>query len=266
MAKTLVLKNTNFGTNAVATVVFSGVPCEGISFSSDTVVITGYTPTTISYTLSPEDTTDSVTWESSNTDIVTVSDGVLTVIGVGECTVTATCGNFYATASVSVSISYIFDFFEGTSGTVTDGTCTISNASGRVITTGSGAQKADYPFANQSGVSELHYPVLMPKNTASVRISVTSTTYFYNSDATVVKWMKNEDNQGATLQGYIKYLSTETGYNIKSNATKTFAVPEGADVILFQTRLNTSVTTGLTPDQVMTNAGFSMEFLPPVTE
>ena len=60
---------------------------------------------TLVATLSPSNTTEPLRWSSSNTNIATVSnDGVVTSVGDGECTITATCGSYSATCSVTVDL------------------------------------------------------------------------------------------------------------------------------------------------------------------
>ena len=55
-------------------------------------------------TVMPETTTDNtVVWTSSNTDVATVTeDGEVTAVGYGVATITAQCGNVYATCIVNV--------------------------------------------------------------------------------------------------------------------------------------------------------------------
>lgn len=64
---------------------------------------------TLTATLTPENTTDKVTWASSNTSIATVEDGLVTGVynlssdtGMAYATITATCGNYSASYTVCV--------------------------------------------------------------------------------------------------------------------------------------------------------------------
>lgn len=63
---------------------------------SDTIKITA--------TITPENTTDkTITWSSSDEKIATVStDGIITAVGVGKATITASCGDIAATCEVTV--------------------------------------------------------------------------------------------------------------------------------------------------------------------
>lgn len=79
------------------------VPCTGISLSSDTLTFTESGSQTLTATVTPDGCTDAVTWKSTNTDIATVEDGVVTVKNNGSVTITATCGAYSASCSVSAS-------------------------------------------------------------------------------------------------------------------------------------------------------------------
>ena len=110
MAHTLVIKGANFGTNKIETVSFSNeIPCTSISLdkSTDTISVIGGTAT-VTPTVTPNNTTDSVVWTSSDNGIATVANGVVTAVGVGVVTITATCGEKTATCTVAVSNTLSF--------------------------------------------------------------------------------------------------------------------------------------------------------------
>ena len=54
-----------------------------------------------------------LTWTSSNAEVATVQDGVVTAVGSGEATVTATAGDLSATATVVVAIPAAVKVAEG---------------------------------------------------------------------------------------------------------------------------------------------------------
>ena len=63
-------------------------------------------PVTLTVTVAPANATDkSLSWESSDENVVTVADGVVTVVGEGEATITVTTadGGFTATCTVTVA-------------------------------------------------------------------------------------------------------------------------------------------------------------------
>ena len=79
------------------------IPCTGLSLNVSTLAFTGKGTQTLIATPEPNDTTDTIFWDSSNNNIITVDNGVVTAVGNGEATITATCGSFSATCAVSVS-------------------------------------------------------------------------------------------------------------------------------------------------------------------
>lgn len=81
------------------------VPVTGISVNPQTLVLEQYTSGKITATVSPSGATDkSVTWESSNTSIATVSNGIVQALAPGTVDITATTvdGGYSAKCSVTV--------------------------------------------------------------------------------------------------------------------------------------------------------------------
>lgn len=83
-------------------------PLKSISFNgvADEATINLGATETLQVVYNPEDTTDdkTVTWNSTNTDAVTVDNGVVTAVGEGSSTVTATVGEKVATINYTVRI------------------------------------------------------------------------------------------------------------------------------------------------------------------
>ena len=79
------------------------IPCTGITLDQTTLTFDGAGTQTLTATVTPSDTTDTVTWSSNATSIASVSGGVVTAKGNGSATITATCGDYSATCAVSVS-------------------------------------------------------------------------------------------------------------------------------------------------------------------
>ena len=79
------------------------VPCTGITLSASELTFTAEGSQTLTATVSPDGCTDMVTWESNNTSIATVADGVVTAVANGSATITAYCGEYSASCSVAVS-------------------------------------------------------------------------------------------------------------------------------------------------------------------
>ena len=80
------------------------VVATSITLSASELAFTSKEPQTLMATVEPVDTTDSVQWSVSPAGIVVVKDGVVTPIGDGACTVTATCGAYSASCTVTVSL------------------------------------------------------------------------------------------------------------------------------------------------------------------
>lgn len=79
------------------------IPCTGITLSASELTFTGAGTQTLTATVEPENTTDSVVWSSDNASVATVSGGVVTAKGNGSCKITATCGGFSANCVITVS-------------------------------------------------------------------------------------------------------------------------------------------------------------------
>lgn len=87
-----------------ANAVVETIPCTGISLNNNTLTFASKTPQTLVATPTPSNTTDNTTWESDNTNIATVNNGVVTPVASGNCMITARCGNQTATCSVIVNL------------------------------------------------------------------------------------------------------------------------------------------------------------------
>lgn len=81
------------------------VPCTGITLNKSSISFTevGDTDTLVA-TTTPSNCSDTVIWSSSNENVATVVNGVVTAVADGDCIITATCGEYSASASVSVEI------------------------------------------------------------------------------------------------------------------------------------------------------------------
>lgn len=79
------------------------IPCTGITLDQTTLTFTEAGTKTLTATVTPSDTTDAVIWSSDDSSIASVSGGVVTAVGNGSATITATCGAYSATCEVGVS-------------------------------------------------------------------------------------------------------------------------------------------------------------------
>ena len=91
--------------NAIgATFVHKEVNATEVSLNKEELELKVGKSATLNVTIAPRDITDSVTWESSNTEVVTVSDeGVVKAVGTGEATVQVTVGQLSASCVVVVA-------------------------------------------------------------------------------------------------------------------------------------------------------------------
>ena len=103
---------------------FNTIPATGIKLSPTTLKFSGIGDTQkITATLTPDTATSSILWESDNTDVVTVKDGIATAVNDGIATITATSGSATAKCSVTVNTKELYsisnkvcnaDFYEAT--------------------------------------------------------------------------------------------------------------------------------------------------------
>ena len=78
------------------------VHAAGIELDQSSLTISVGNSKTLTATLTPANATDTVTWTSSEEDIATVENGVVTAKAVGETTITATAGDVTDVCTVEV--------------------------------------------------------------------------------------------------------------------------------------------------------------------
>ena len=78
------------------------IPCTGITLSAIELMFTGIGKQTLIATVEPQTTTDKVIWTTSDDSVATVDNGIVTAVFNGNATITATCGDFSATCSITV--------------------------------------------------------------------------------------------------------------------------------------------------------------------
>ena len=82
------------------------VPATSITLNQNSLFLySNTTPNTatLTATVEPADSTDTVSWSSSNNDVVTVKNGVVKAVGNGTAAITATAGEYSATCEVTVA-------------------------------------------------------------------------------------------------------------------------------------------------------------------
>ena len=220
MATTLVIKNANFSVNKIETVSFAEKACTDIEINDASYALTSIGGTqNVDYTVTPSDTTDSITWSSSDTDVVTVENGVITAVGIGEAVVTVTCGSHSDTVNVGVTAAFnptwkvgyqIYD--DLSSGNLSYMNCASQSASaGAAQTTGT------YPIRNSDGL----YPYMIPKGAKKIHI-VAANCYIG------CIFSKSDESE------YAEYAIVKPGGNRASSTVGiadeyTYTIPDGVD-------------------------------------
>ena len=94
----------NYDPNVAAvTVTAAPKPATGISLNKSELTLTVGDSDTLTATVTPDGSTDTVVWSSSKTDVATVdATGKVTAVAPGEATITATAGTKTATCTVKV--------------------------------------------------------------------------------------------------------------------------------------------------------------------
>ncbi len=81
------------------------ITAKGLTLDKSEMTMEKGSTETLIATPDPIDTTDPITWESSDETIATVENGVVKAVGVGEAVITAKCSTYEATCDVTVIIS-----------------------------------------------------------------------------------------------------------------------------------------------------------------
>lgn len=103
MAKTIIVRTADFEVDRLTQVTLTvQVPCTSLTLDKTEINATSLDAQTITATVLPADCSDVLTWESSDTTVATVDEGVVTIVGLGTATITATCGNQTATCALTV--------------------------------------------------------------------------------------------------------------------------------------------------------------------
>lgn len=199
MAKTLIIKGANFEANSLDTVQFDAVPCTELEISEQTAEISNTgTAVTLTATPTPADTTDTLTWESSDPTIVSVANGTLTPLGVGTVTITAKCGE--QTATCTVTSRWFMDGADVNKVLANEasGTSAVDGGNGRPYLNSSNwysvfcALTGQYSYWNEND----KYPYPIPKGATKVKVSTN------NSDVLLARgqWFnlatENPDDSG----------------------------------------------------------------------
>ena len=103
---TTTITATVAGQTATCTVTVTpkAIPVESITLNKTQLSLVKGATETLTAAVSPENATDkTVTWESSDTAVATVKDGIVTAVAAGNATITAKAGDKTATCAVTVT-------------------------------------------------------------------------------------------------------------------------------------------------------------------
>lgn len=113
MGYALKLSNVNFSNVAVDTVSYiETIPCTGLTLSVNALSFDRAEETkTVIATKTPSNTTDELFWVSSDENVATVTNGEVTIHGIGTATITAICGDVSASVQIAqTTIKAQYDF------------------------------------------------------------------------------------------------------------------------------------------------------------
>ena len=103
---TATAKDTSIAGSIEITVTAAAVAATGITLDPTTAEIKLGETKTLVATVTPADSTDTVTWETSDANVATVEGGIITPVSAGTATITAKAGEFSATCTVTVINPY----------------------------------------------------------------------------------------------------------------------------------------------------------------
>lgn len=103
---TATAKDTSIVGSIEITVTAAAIAATGITLDATTAEIKLGETKTLVATVTPADSTDTVTWETSDANVATVEGGIVTPVAAGTATITAKVGEFSATCIVTVLDPY----------------------------------------------------------------------------------------------------------------------------------------------------------------
>ena len=242
MSKALVIKGVDFSDQKVTTVNFlEEIPCTGISLSESTKSMSSVNSTfTLIPITTPLNTTDQVLWSTNNANIATVANGVVTQTGVGTVVITASCGGYTATCTITATNVLTFDYELQAQAAKVDITGRDYNALVKAagvsanygaIFSKTGSNKKIYNSSN-GAVEGSVYPLSLGGNATTLTITVPSSiraTVWFVDENTACTYSASSSSFAA----YAKYISGDsTPYDSSvSLGNRTVSVPEGANAV-----------------------------------
>ena len=240
MSKALIIKDVDFSVNKLATISFSdSKPCTGISLNHSTYSLTSIGATvTLEATLTPSDTTDELSWATSDSGVATVSNsGVVTAVGVGTATITATCGNQSATCTITAiaTLSYSYVLSEKNTKASGDRDYGEVNPAATAYAALYSTTQADRKVrkASSSTIPETNiYPIMIPDNATQIIATLPNTlklTMWFLDTGSPAEY---NSGQYASFAKVISGDASEYSSSI-ANGDRTVNIPEGANSAIF---------------------------------
>ena len=231
MSKALVIKSADFSVNSVEQITLEEtIECTGITLNKNNITSNEIDiAETLVAAVTPVDCTEQVIWQTSDATVATVSNGVVTFVGLGSAVITAVCGKHSATCSVIVDNVVVDSGFTF---------AFISNANGN-----------DYANFSTPNYTRLAYADRIPQNSSRLRLGIDSVTTDYYLAPHVFPKGTNKINvrsnnlnndyscyvfffaseEAATAAGLAKMIQKLTQNATGHSVNYTLDVPEGAD-------------------------------------
>lgn len=202
MGIALIIPDTDFSENSIEQIVVSEpVPCTGITLDKSSAEISGLDSVlSLVAAVTPINTSDTISWSSSDDTVATVNSGTVTAVGLGSAVITATCGNYSATCTVTVrAILNDMDVTKLISSSI-GGNTAVSGGNGLPTIT---SVENRGSFVKTTGLLHYYrpldnvdyYPVVMPANTARLKIT-------YNNFSSIYIGLINLFNAETAADGY----------------------------------------------------------------
>lgn len=132
------------------TVAIVRIPVTSVSLSQTSADLLVGESLQLNATVLPDNATDkTVTWTTSNADVASVDNGLVTALNAGDAVITASSGNYSATCTLNVSVP--FSYGGMCMEAITGGTVSISNPNG--LTIEYKVENNDWESANSTTIS-----------------------------------------------------------------------------------------------------------------
>lgn len=230
MAMTLVINGADYSEDYIEKVTLGNTHCTAIALNKASTTLANTTSTeTLVATPTPLDTTDQITWASSDTNIVTVNNGVISAVGLGTATITVTCGQ--QTATCTVTCEGNVDFIYITKGRIARG------ASGKDYlylgtandTFAVGQETGNLPATSNESEKGWLYSIMIPKG--ADKLAVRCLTQYWGVDAI---YMMQSDEHAQDNNVACKIIAFSSDNSVLGWGDKTYNSQAcyGNDIIL----------------------------------